>query len=370
MKVGIDTFGLEHGKSGLGAYLLNLINYLPDDGDIEFEIFGFEEDRYTYSSKKNFNYVGVDVPDTLPAMKKWHVHWANAFFRKNGYDAVIFCAASKLIPSKCACRSIAIVNCLLSKTLFCVNVSPVRQFQIKTGLKNADAIVVPSMFVKKDLNKCKIRNKNIHVIHNGIDHGEFFAVEQLILQSYEDIKPFAIKKPYIIYASRLQNSEKHHVELIRAFTLFKDKTHLPHRLVLAGAEGFYVKKIMNEAYQSKYASEIIITDYFPHESYPGLYRNSDCAVFPAVNEGVGMPVLEAMASGIPVACSKSGSLPEIAGQNALFFDSDNVQDIADSLEKIISDRDLRAELVKNGLDWASRFDWKKTTEQILALLKK
>ena len=65
MNVGIDTFGLDHGKSGLGAYLINLVNHLPENSEFEFELFGHEEDRFVYTSKKAFKFIGIEFFNCL-----------------------------------------------------------------------------------------------------------------------------------------------------------------------------------------------------------------------------------------------------------------------------------------------------------------
>ena len=87
-----------------------------------------------------------------------------------------------------------------------------------------------------------------------------------------------------------------------------------------------------------------------------------------MNEGVGLPVLEAMACGIPVACAKEGALPEIAGVHALYFDPDNGEEAAGALEQIVSDQSLRAKLVEGGLDWTRRFSWERTATRTLEVL--
>ena len=76
-----------------------------------------------------------------------------------------------------------------------------------------------------------------------------------------------------------------------------------------------------------------------------------------------------MASGIPVACAKAGALPEIAGENVLYFDSDDVEDIARCIEQIVSDEKLRTKLVESGLEWAKRFSWEKTAGETVAIIK-
>ena len=91
-------------------------------------------------------------------------------------------------------------------------------------------------------------------------------------------------------------------------------------------------------------------------------------IVPSVNEGVGLPILEAMACGIPVACSREGALPEIAGSHALYFDPDNVEESAATLERIVTDKELRIKLVEGGLDWTRRFSWERTATRTLEVL--
>ena len=183
------------------------------------------------------------------------------------------------------------------------------------------------------------------------------------------IKPFAIRRPYFLYASTMSSPLKRHVELIKAFEVFKRKTNLPHRLVLAGSEGQCSESIKKAAITSPYASDIFITGYFPHESFPALYAGSDGCLFPSEIEGVGLPVLEAMATGIPVACSKNGALQEIAGDKAILFDSSNIDDMAAAIEKIATDSKLRKKMIKEGIEWAKKFDWQQTADDTLEVLK-
>lgn len=368
MKVGIDTFGCDHGRSGIGSYLLSLVKSLTPSADVKYDLFGPEIDRYTYTSDKEINYTSANVPDSLSAERLWHILNANKFCKKNNYDIVIYTAATRMLPLKFKIPSVAVVNAIFSTNFENANEKLVCQ-QIKKGLSSVDCIIAASQFVKKDLERSGVKNNNIQIVHNGIDHSLFFprAIEN---DDTVDIKPFAIKRPYFIYASRMASFEKKHIELIKAFTLFKEKTHLPHRLVLAGADGPCSDEVHKAAFQSSAASEIFLTGYFPHESFPELYRGAEACIFPSVNEGVGLPVIEAMATGLPVACAKAGALPEIAGENALYFNSDSIEDIELCMEKIVDDKKLRERLISGGLEWTKRFSWEKTAEETLSILKK
>lgn len=368
MKIGIDAFGLDHGKSGLGSYLKSFVNNLPDDSALEFELFGDEVDRYTYKVSRDIPFSGISIKDSVSSQRLWHLFSAGRFAKKSGYDAVLYTAAARMIPSRFSVPGIAVVNDIVGSRFRKEDF--LAQRQIRRGLSRADCIIVPSMFVKKNLERSGVRCRRVEIVHNGIDHSLFFPVKQLGIEGeIADIKPFAIQKPYIIYASRMQSPEKKHVELIEAFSLFKERTKLPHRLVIAGSDGPYSRNVHEAAFASSAASDIFITGYFPHESFPDLYRNSEACIFPSVNEGVGLPVLEAMATGIPVACAKAGALPEIAGSNALFFDSGSTDEFATCIEQIVSDSSLRKKLSEGGLAWSRRFSWEKCAQETISIIR-
>ncbi len=366
MFVGIDTFGADHGRSGIGSYLLSLVKELPVLEGVSYGFFGSEVDRYTFTGNTQYAFESVGVPDTLSAERIWHVFRANRFAAKQGYDVVLYAAGSRILPRTFKVPGVPVVLDIVSSKIK-ETTDPWQKKRMIRSLSKAPCIIAASKFIKKDLERSGVTCPNIEVIHNGIDHSLFFPKE-ISADETLDIKPFAIKRPYFIYASRLQGPEKHHKELIQAFTIFKEKTGLPHRLVLAGSDGPYAEEVHKAALASPYASDIFITGYFPHESFPELYRGAEACIFPSVNEGVGLPVLEAMATGLPVSCAKAGALPEVAGNNALFFDSDSPEDIASCMEKTVTDSSLRSSLISGGLEWAKRFSWQKTAEKTLSVL--
>jgi glycosyltransferase involved in cell wall biosynthesis len=110
------------------------------------------------------------------------------------------------------------------------------------------------------------------------------------------------------------------------------------------------------------AERVRLPDWLPSEDLEGLYAAATCAVFPSLYEGFGLPVLEAMARGVPVACSNRSSLPEVAGDAALLFDPENVKAIRDALERLLTDRELVARLRHAGRSRAATFTWRRTAE--------
>lgn len=366
MKIGIDTFGCDHARSGFGSYLLSLISNLPKKDNFSYELFGSELDRYTYTSENALPFKSIQVFDSLAAERFWHLFGIKKYFLKNNYDVVIYPAVEKVLPVSFKTKGVAVVNSIITKNI--KNYSGFYKWQIKKGLNKVAMIIAASNAIKEDLRNIGIYPDKIKVIYNGINHKIFYPMIDLD-EDVIQISPFAIKRPYFIYGSKLSGPEKNHAQLIKAFEIFKKKTGLPHRLVISGNEGAYADEIRNLAYESEYSSDIFIVGYFSHENFAKLYAGAQACVFPADNEGVGMPILEAMACGIPVICSKSGALPEIGGDVPLYFDSSKPDEIASCMERVIEDEKLREKMIADGLEWAGKFDWEETVKQTLGCIE-
>lgn len=361
MKIGVDTFGCDHGRSGIGSYILSLVKNLPKN-DYEFELFGPELDKYTYTSDIDYvSFIGVDISDTKLSEKIWHFKNLNSFIKKQKYDAVIYPAGIDLLPPVFTVPSILVIQGLLSADL-----GTIAKMGLKRTLKNAAGIISPTKYIKTDLSQFGVSESKVKVIYNGIDSSLFKPIN-----SDEDkvlIQPFAIQKPYIIYASRITHAQKCHVELIKAFSIFKKQTGSSHRLVIAGSDGDNSEAVHNAVIQSGFSSDILLTGYFPHESLPQLYSSADLCVFPSMIEGVGLPVIEAMACGVPVACAKAGALPEVAGDAAIFFNPKNPEEIAEAISSLVdSDENapMRKTAIDRGFEWVKQYNWESTANQTI-----
>lgn len=386
MKVGIDTFDCGHGKNNAGMYLNSILKNLPQskiDGPLDIELFGLESDRDDFedfisdvsqsssemSEEVKVSYFSVELPATPSGVRLWHAFGCNSFFRKQGYDVVIFLGIS-FLPVKCQIPSVLIVNDLLTSK---VEALPFySRMKLRVSLRNFKKIIVPTQFVKKELKAMHLHSDSVSVVHNGLDHSIFYprASDSEIV----DIKPFAVQKPYFIYVSKMSSPLKRHCELIKAFSEFKARSNLPHRLVLAGGEGSCFEQVQKAAIESPFATDIFITGYYPHENYPELYAGAEACIYPSVCESVGMPVIEAMAMGIPVACAKNGGIPEVAGENAIYFDGNSIPEMSSAMEKLSQSDDAsvasRKKMAENALSWSARFTWKKTCEDVFAEAKK
>ena len=161
---------------------------------------------------------------------------------------------------------------------------------------------------------------------------------------------------------------KNHKTAIAALKVLKSKHGVALPLVCTGgpreAHGSLCRQIDEEGLQS----QVLFLGYCPREDMPALYRHAACLVFPSLFEGFGMPVLEAMASGCPVVCSNTTSLPEVAGDAALLVAPQDPEGLADAIRLVLVEGKLRDELRQRGLARARLFSWRRFTLETLAVL--
>lgn len=362
MKIGINTFGCNHGRSGIGSYILSLVKNLPKRTH-EFQLFGHELDKYTYTSDvDHITFQGIDIADTNFSEKLWHLKDLNSFIKKQKYDAVIYPAGISLLPPSFAVPSVPVIQSLLSEDL-----GTIAKLNLKRILKSTAGIISPSDFIKRDLVRFGISESKIKVIYNGIDTNLFKPISKDDCETVV-IQPFSIRKPYIIYASQITNAKKCHIELVEAFSIFKKKYKTAHRLVLAGADGGFSQNVHSAVLRSGFSSDILLTGHFPHESLAKLYASADLCVFPSMVEGVGLAVIEAVACGIPTACAKAGAIPEIVGEPAEYFNPKKTEEVAEIIAGLVNlpeNTEKRENAVKKGLEWVKRYNWQKTALQTL-----
>jgi glycosyltransferase involved in cell wall biosynthesis len=141
-------------------------------------------------------------------------------------------------------------------------------------------------------------------------------------------------------------------------------------LVMPGYSTDHENELRRSIDTAGLGSRVRLLGWVDDATLDGLYRAADCFVFPSLAEGFGLPVLEAMLRGVPVACSNATSLPEVAGDAALLFDPLDVDAIAVSVRRILEDEELAERLRAAGLERAGRFSWEETARQTLASYRK
>lgn len=191
-----------------------------------------------------------------------------------------------------------------------------------------------------------------------------------IVVTYPGIKPMSgnlkmNKENYILFVGTLQ-PRKNIVRLIEAFSKLKNKDI---KLFVVGKKGWLYEDILEAPRKYNVKERVKFMDFVKDAEMPSLYKNAVCFVLPSLYEGFGLPVLEAMKYGCPVVLSNVSSLPEAGGDAALYVDPENANDIAQKLEKVISDPKLRSEMAKKGYEQVKKFSWEKTARETLKVLE-
>ncbi len=183
-----------------------------------------------------------------------------------------------------------------------------------------------------------------------------------------DSIPFDFSSPYFLFVSTLE-PRKNITGLVAAFNHLKQCHRLPHQLVLIGQRGWKYDPILGAIANSPYADEIHQLSYVSDQWLATFYQQATAFVYPSFYEGFGLPVLEAMTFGVPVITSDRASLPGVAGDAALLVNPDHPEAIADAMQQVVTNGQLRHQLQQKSQQRAQQFSWQKTAQQTLAVYR-
>lgn len=158
---------------------------------------------------------------------------------------------------------------------------------------------------------------------------------------------------------------KNHARLLEALAALRETDGLRPCLVLTGAAKHAHRTIMDTATRLGLAGQVRWLGYVDQPRLLALYRTATALVFPSLHEGFGMPILEAMACGCPVACSRTTAAGDTAGDGALTFDPEDIGSILGALRALLGSEELRRDLARRGLARASQFSWERTARATL-----
>jgi len=202
----------------------------------------------------------------------------------------------------------------------------------------------------------------IAVVHPGVEPSARRVEDSERIQSVKS--RYGVEGEYLLFLGTLQ-PRKNLARLIEAFARSSDRER---KLVIAGKKGWLIDDLPGQVERHGLGRRVIFAGYVPDEHKAALLSGATALVFPSLYEGFGFPVLEAMACGAPVICSRTSSLPETAGDAALFVDPLDVDAIASAIDRLTSDAALRWKLIARGYIQSSRFTWQTCAKRVLETL--
>jgi len=222
----------------------------------------------------------------------------------------------------------------------------------KPSVRVAKAIITISEHSKKDIcSLLQINADKVHVTYLASQHQK---------PSTNDVervrKQYKISHPYFLFVGTLEPRKN----LVRTLEAFSESGIDNHHLLLVGSRGWKDDDIFRAISSLSLQGRVHVLSSVPNSDIAGLYGGASALVFASLYEGFGLPVVEAMSCGCPVITSNNSSLPEVAGDAALYVDPLNVDDIAKAMKSIL---EKRSYFIRKGFIQAKKFSWKKTAEQ-------
>lgn len=213
----------------------------------------------------------------------------------------------------------------------------------------------------------EIKPDKIDVIYNGYNAG------YRVIDDRDELEKIRSKhglfRPFMYYPAATW-PHKNHTTLLTALRIMKERYRFDGQLVLTGIAKQSQDKILEEIERLGLADTVKILGYLAYDELPGLYNLARLMVFPSLFEGFGIPLVEAMACGCPVACSNVTSIPEVVGDAGMLFDPASAEDIAEKTWLLWTDDVLREALIRAGFERTKMFRWDDAARKTISVYEK
>lgn len=368
MKIGIDASALVKQKTGIEQWLSNFLYHLMQiDCTNQYFLFSYDEPSLSYPLNDNFKIVYYGGKS-----KKRSLFFTQLPKALKRCQIDLFLGAKPYLPPfhKNKIKYLAVVHDLLPlymPELF--TFSHRLRFKILTSLcrHQAHELIAVSNATKQDIIKyMRFPSARIHVVYEGAD-SEFNTKRAPALID-QTMQKYKIDAPYILCLSTVE-PRKNMLRTIKAYEAYMQETPVSCKLVIVGGSGWNNGEIYDYVNQnSDLKSHVIFTGYVSDQEVKHIYANATLFIYASLCEGFGLPILEAMQSGIPVITSNVSSMPEVAGDACYLVNPLETEEIKQAIKALMSSPQKREELTKKGLERARKFSWEKCAKEIYEIM--
>ena len=336
--------------SGLGAYTMNIIRGL--NGTSGFETSLLTRSQHVEDLKPyGYEVVVADVP-IYSAQEQWQVmRAANRYevLHVPHYNAPLLRQGCLLITIH---DLLHIVDPTHRKRLASwVYAQPV----LRIAAKRADHIFTVSEYSKQRIAELlSVDPAKITVTYGGV--GPHIYPEDRSESKLRIATDFGLDQPFLLFVGNLKPN-KNVDGLLRAFGRLVEGDRLPHKLLIIGEDAHFRPLLQRAAQELGIAQRVTFAGRVSDEQVRHAYSAAELTILPSFEEGFGLPVVESMACGTPVACSSAASLPEIGGEAAEYFDPFCSESMVAALQRVLLDSERRSEMQRLGFTQAARFTW-------------
>ncbi|MDO8443231.1 MAG: glycosyltransferase family 1 protein [bacterium] len=364
IKVALMSYAMDNRRAkGTALYARKLIENILGDERFDFYLVHYEKVRDPlYQRAKEILLPKVKLPYGSHFISQLLFFWK---YRKNKFDIIHWfqprvypffwlAPAKKIVITTHGAGDItAPGRWIFSREVF--------NFILIKFNKKVDALIALSKYGFKEIEQYYHANPaNIYFTYLG--GGEDYKNTDKDSAFKYIFEKYKIGGHFILEVARIL-PHKNIFRLIEAYGIFRDKYKRSEKLVIIGSPEDNGKRAHQLAEKSGYESDIVFIDYVEIGDLNDFYSAAELFVFPSLQEGFGLPIIEAMASGTPVITSNITSMPEIAGNAAVLIDPYDPEDIAEKINNVLENKELKSDLTIRGLERAHFFSWKNTAEE-------
>jgi len=275
-------------------------------------------------------------------------------------DTDVFLYFNNFMPrNKLKCKKITVIHDLTP--LYSESISKFKKnvyYKLyQYSVDNSDKIITVSEFSKKDIiDKFPQAKDKIEVVYCGVNYERF--QEKIAQDKIEAIKvKYNLPQQYILFVGQAREN-KNLVRLLEAYSMLPTEIKAKYGLVYANTNA-----MLDDLARKLNENNVRLLHGIDAEDLVGVYQGASLFTLVSTNEGFGLPIIEAMAAGIPVVCSNVASLPEVAGDAAIMIDPYDKTEISQAILQVLSDNNLSDDLIKKGSERIKQFTWKKSAEK-------
>lgn len=351
---------------GIGTYVRQLVAHLAEiDG----------ENRYVLLSRTSAKEFPLELPENFHVLHERApvysvrelvaLSWQLFRLKVDLYHSTHY-----VLPAAVPCPVVATIHDIIH--LLYPEFLPSRlaffyaQRMIRRTLSRGDRIIAVSKNTKADLARYfQVDGAKIQVVYNGVDD----SFRQRLPAEDVDrwLQRLEIERPYLLFVGNAAKPHKNLDNVIQAFAKARKRQPFAGKLVCVGDRGPATYKLEQRAQQLGVGEQVVMLGHVAGEALPALYQGATLFLYPTLYEGFGLPVIEAMASGVPVITSDTSALKEIAEGHAHLVDPLDVGAIAEAIGQCMADPEHRASLSRLGLRRAETFQWRRTAERTLEI---
>lgn len=369
MKIAFDIRGIEGDRGGKGIWTANVLkSILNNDRENEYYLYTNKDWPNTYKHLPNVHVVNIWGGGLLRG-----VFWHWRFYRSmlsQGIDAFI-ATESYIVPFLHDPEKLKVglvVHDLVafkSPAKHQKKATWIEKITLKKAVQKSKWIFTVSQYTKKDLieryPELRLYEKVV-VVYAGVR--DAFFKKRDPNRIIEAQRRYNLDPDYIMMAGTLE-PRKNIVGALEAYSLISPFNQQRYRFVIVGKKGWYYKKIFQKVKDLKLVGRVKFLEYIPDEDLVTLMQGARLFLFPSFYEGFGLPILEAMANGVPVLASRVSSIPELGVDAIHYADPIDTVDIADGITQLLDNEEYCAQLVAKGYEQVKKFSWGQTAQLII-----